>query len=118
MGKTTFSLRPHAGKAGDLAHLSDTYLCAESINHGIMQRKSPPLQYLYYLDQISLAVSTLSNNNLFVAYEANPVPLFFARGLHVALSPDDPLLLHMTKDPLVEEYSVAWQVWKRSSTDK
>jgi len=117
LGKTTFSMRPHAGEAGDISHLSATYLCAESINHGVMLRKSPPLQYLYYLDQIGLAVSPLSNNSLFVEYDANPFPIFFARGLNVTLSTDDPLLLHMTKDPLVEEYSVASQVWKLSSTD-
>ena len=35
---------------------------------------------------------------------------FFARGLHVSLSTDDPLMLHYTKDPLLEEYSVAAQV--------
>ena len=29
----------------------------------------------------------------------------------------DPLILHVTKDPLVEEYSVASQVWKFSGTD-
>ena len=34
-----------------------------------------------------------------------------------SLSTDDPLMLHYTKDPLVEEYSVAAQVWKLSSTD-
>ena len=39
------------------------------------------------------------------------------KGLDVSLSTDDPLMLHFTKDPLVEEYSVAAQVWKLSSTD-
>ncbi|KAH9261550.1 AMP deaminase [Batrachochytrium salamandrivorans] len=117
LNKTTFSFRPHAGESGSLDHLSSTYLVAESINHGVMLRKSPPLQYLYYLDQIGLAVSPLSNNSLFVAYESNPFPHFFSRGLFVTISTDDPLLLHLTKDPLVEEYSVAKQVWKLSSTD-
>jgi AMP deaminase len=49
--------------------------------------------------------------------KGNPFPVFFARGLNVALSTDDPLLLHVTKDPLVEEYSVASQVWKFTATD-
>ena len=31
--------------------------------------------------------------------------------MNVSLSTDDPLLLHITKDPLVEEYSVAAQVF-------
>lgn len=38
--------------------------------------------------------------------------------MNVSLSTDDPLMLHYTKDPLVEEYSVATQVWKLSATDQ
>ena len=29
-----------------------TYLVAHQINHGIMLRKNPSLQYLYYLSQV------------------------------------------------------------------
>ena len=50
--------------------LAATFLTAESINHGITMRKSPALQYLYYLTQIGLAMSPLSNNKLFVEYVA------------------------------------------------
>ena len=118
MGLSTFTFRPHAGEAGDpVDHLSSTFLTADGINHGILLRKCPGLQYLYYLDQIGLAVSPLSNNKLFLDYHRNPFPQLFARGLNVSLSTDDPLMLHFTKDPLVEEYSVAAQVWKLSSTD-
>lgn len=67
-GLTQFSFRPHAGEAGDVDHLAATFLTAEGINHGINLRKSPSLQYLYYLSQIGLAVSPLSNNRLFVEY--------------------------------------------------
>jgi hypothetical protein len=35
----------------------------------------------YYLAQIGLAMSPLSNNGLFLDYERNPFPVFFARGL-------------------------------------
>ena len=35
----------------------------------------------------------------------------------MTLSTDDPLQIHMTKEPLVEEYSVAAQVWKLSAAD-
>lgn len=38
-------------------------------------------------------------------------------GLNVSLSTDDPLLLHYTKEPLVEEYTVAAQLYKFSSCD-
>lgn len=92
-------------------------MLAHNINHGINLRKSPAMQYLYYLSQIGLCMSPLSNNSLFLDYHRNPFPVFFARGLSVSLSTDDPLQIHLTKEPLVEEYSVAAQVWKLSATD-
>ena len=67
----------------------------------------------YYLAQIGLCMSPLSNNSLFLDYHRNPFPLFFARGLSVSLSTDDPVMIHLTKEPLVEEYSVAAQVRRR-----
>jgi len=106
-------------------------------------KKSPVLQYLYYLAQVSdsifvltehpldfdivaweelihyllsgciqigLAMSPLSNNSLFIDYHRNPFPTFFLRGLNVSLSTDDPLQIHLTKEPLVEEYSIAASV--------
>ncbi|KAG7671780.1 hypothetical protein Ndes2526B_g07318 [Nannochloris sp. 'desiccata'] len=116
-GFNTFSLRPHAGEAGDLDHLVSTFFLAENIAHGINLRKSPCLQYLYYAAQVGLCMSPLSNNSLFLDYHKNPFPQFFARGLSVSLSTDDPLQIHLTREPLVEEYSVAAQVWKLSGTD-
>jgi hypothetical protein len=67
-GQTQFSFRPHSGEAGDVDHLAATFLTAEGINHGINLRKSPSLQHLYYLAQVGLAVSPLSNNRLFIDY--------------------------------------------------
>lgn len=55
-------------------------------------------------------MSPLSNNSLFLDYHRNPFPLFFLRGLNVSLSTDDPLQIHLTKEPLVEEYSIAASV--------
>jgi AMP deaminase len=55
-------------------------------------------------------MSPLSNNSLFLDYHRNPFPMFFARGMNVSLSTDDPLMIHLTKEPLVEEYSIAAQV--------
>ncbi|KFM27327.1 AMP deaminase [Auxenochlorella protothecoides] len=116
-GLNTFSLRPHSGEAGDVDHLAVTFMAAENIAHGINLRKSPSMQYLYYLAQVGLCMSPLSNNFIFLDYHRNPFPTFFARGLSVSLSTDDPLQIHLTKEPLVEEYSVAAQVWKLSATD-
>ena len=114
---STFEFRPHCGEAGDPEHLVAAYLLAEKINHGIVLRKIPGLQLLYYLSQIGIAMSPLSNNKLFLDYHRNPFVKYFHQGLNVSLSTDDPLMLHYTKDPLVEEYSVAAQVWRLSSTD-
>lgn len=55
------------------------------------------LQYLFYLSQIGIAMSPLSNNSLFLNYHRNPLNEFHARGLIVSLSTDDPLQFHFTK---------------------
>lgn len=114
----TFSFRPHAGETGDFEHLAYTFLTAQSISHGVQLRKSFALQYLYYLCQIGIAMSPLSNNSLFVPLENNPFQAFFQKGLRVSLSTDDPLQFHFTKEPLMEEYSVMTQICKLSSSDQ
>ncbi|PIL22423.1 hypothetical protein GSI_15111 [Ganoderma sinense ZZ0214-1] len=111
-GFCTFVFRPHCGEAGDPEHLASAFLTAHSISHGILLRKVPALQYLFYLKQIGLAMSPLSNNALFLTYERNPLPDFFKVGLNVSLSTDDPLQFHFTKEPLLEEYSVAAHIYK------
>ncbi|VDL89029.1 unnamed protein product [Schistocephalus solidus] len=116
-GMHTFALRPHCGEAGSASHLITAFLLASSINHGLLLRKAPVLQYLYYLCQIGIAMSPLSNNSLFLEYHRNPLNNYLARGLNVCLSTDDPLQFHFTKEPLMEEYSIAAQVWKLSATD-
>jgi AMP deaminase len=102
------------------------------------------LQFLYYLDQIGIAVSPVSNNFLFLKLDQHPflkvitidssllsnldllsqllsnssfLSQFFKRGLNVSLSSDDPLLFHITDDALLEEYSIARQVWGLSLVD-
>lgn len=92
-------------------------MVADSISHGIALKRSTVLQYLYYLSQIGIAMSPLSNNLLFLEYKKNPFPVFFARGLRVTLCTENPLMIHYTKEPLVEEYSVAAQLYKLSNID-
>ncbi|KAK0656394.1 hypothetical protein B0T16DRAFT_399221 [Cercophora newfieldiana] len=116
-GFNTFVLRPHCGEAGDSEHLAAAALCCHSISHGLLLRKVPLLQYIYYLDQIGIAMSPLSNNALFLAYERNPFHQYFKRGLNVSLSTDDPLQFAFTKEPLIEEYAVAAQIYKLSPVD-
>ncbi|KAL0268272.1 UNVERIFIED_CONTAM: hypothetical protein PYX00_010282 [Menopon gallinae] len=116
-GLNTFVFRPHCGEAGAIQHLICGFLLCENISHGLLLRKVPVLQYLYYLAQIGIAMSPLSNNSLFLNYYRSPLPEFLARGLCVSLSTDDPLQFHFTKEPLMEEYSIAAQVWKLSQCD-
>lgn len=116
-GFNTFLLRPHCGEAGDTDHLAAAVLCCHSISHGLLLRKVPLLQYIFYLEQIGIAMSPLSNNALFLAYERNPFLQYFKRGMNVSLSTDDPLQFAFTKEPLIEEYSVAAQIHKLTAVD-
>lgn len=124
----TFVFRPHCGEAGSTDHLASAFLTSHSISHGIVLRKLPALQYLFYLKQIGIAMSPLSNNALFLTFERNPMAEFFKIGMNVSLSTDAPLQFHFTKvyislivlvcsflivivqEPLLEEYSVATHV--------
>jgi AMP deaminase len=97
-------LRPHSGEAGSTDHLASTFLTSYSISHGIVLRKIPALQYLFYLKQIGIAMSPLCNNALFLTYERNPLPEFFKIGMNVSLSTDAPLQFHFTKVTVLHEY--------------
>ena len=43
-----------AGEAGDTDHVVSAFMLCENIAHGITLRKSPCIQYLFYLAQVSL----------------------------------------------------------------
>lgn len=116
-GLNTLSYRPHCGEAGPQDHLVASFLLANSINHGIKLKESPSLQYMYYICQIGLAMSPIGNSALFIEYAKNPAMEFFLRGLNVSLSTDDPLQFAMTREPLMEEYSVFAAVNRCSNTD-
>ena len=51
-GLNIFKLRPHCGEAGPVQHLVAGFLTSESIAHGLLLRKVPVLQYLFYLCQV------------------------------------------------------------------
>ena len=61
-------------------------MVSDSINHGIKLKEYTVLQYLYYIEQIGLSVSPLSNNKLFKRQYKNPFPDFLRTGLNVTLS--------------------------------
>lgn len=116
-GFNTLVFRPHCGEAGDPEHLAAAFMVAQGISHGILLRKLPFIQYLYYLDQIGIAMSPLLNNALFLTYDKNPFPDYFKRGLNVLLLSDDPLQFLYTREPLIEEYLVAAQIYKLLNVD-
>ncbi|XP_075884732.1 AMP deaminase 3b isoform X2 [Nelusetta ayraudi] len=116
-GLNTFQFRPHCGEAGSITHLVTAFLTADNISHGLNLKKSPVLQYLYYLAQVPIAMSPLSNNSLFLEYSKNPLREFLQKGLCVSLSTDDPMQFHYTKEALMEEYAIAAQLWKLSTCD-
>ncbi|XP_054889119.1 AMP deaminase 3-like isoform X2 [Poeciliopsis prolifica] len=116
-GLNTFQFRPHCGEAGSITHLVSAFLTADNISHGLNLKKSPVLQYLYYLAQVPIAMSPLSNNSLFLQYSKNPLREFLHKGLCVSLSTDDPMQFHYTKEALMEEYAIAAQLWKLSTCD-
>jgi AMP deaminase len=115
-GLNTLSFRPHAGEAGPLEHLACTFLLANGINHGLKLKENPVLQYMYYITQIGIAMSPLSNAALFCEYIKNPCIEYFCRGLNVSLSTDDPLQFAYTREPLMEEYSVFASVFRCTNT--
>mmetsp|Transcript_29268 Transcript_29268/g.84084 ORF Transcript_29268/g.84084 Transcript_29268/m.84084 type:complete len:752 (+) Transcript_29268:71-2326(+) len=116
-GLNTLTFRPHCGEAGNTSHLCSGFMLADGVNHGVQLRDTPVLQYLYYLAQVPIAVSPLSNDILFIPLEKSPFGTFFKRGLNVSLSTDDPLIIHMTEEPLVEEYVVAARTFRLSNCD-
>uniref|UniRef100_A0A8C7U090 AMP deaminase n=1 Tax=Oncorhynchus mykiss TaxID=8022 RepID=A0A8C7U090_ONCMY len=116
-GMNTFQFRPHCGEAGAVTHLLASFMTADNISHGLNLKKSPVLQYLYFLAQIPIAMSPLSNNSLFLEYAKSPLLEFLKKGLIVSLSTDDPMQFHYTREPLMEEYAIAAQVFKLSTCD-
>lgn len=116
-GLNVFDFRPHCGESGDPLHLVAGYLTARNISHGTTLRTNPTLSYLYYINQIGITASPLGESSVNIDYKDNPFPTFFKRGLNITLATDNPLLLHMTEEPLMEEYATASQMWKLSPTD-
>ncbi|RNF05084.1 adenosine monophosphate deaminase-like protein [Trypanosoma rangeli] len=116
-GLGTFSFRPQCGELGGVEHLIGGFLLANGINHGVTLSQKPVLEYMYYITQLGVAMSPLSNTAAASAYLSNPFPLFFRRGLNVSLATNEPLYFHFTREPLIEEYSIAAKIWQFEFND-
>lgn len=73
----TFTFRPHCGEQGSMSHLSGGFLLADGISHGLNLEKSPALEYLYFLSDIPISMSPLSEDVSCVSYDKNPFGDFF-----------------------------------------
>ncbi|KEG09152.1 putative AMP deaminase, putative,adenosine monophosphate deaminase-like protein [Trypanosoma grayi] len=116
-GLGTFTFRPQCGELGGVDHLIGGFLLADGINHGVTLSQYPVLEYMYYITQVGVAMSPLSNTAGASAYLSNPFPLFFRRGLNVSLATNKPLYFHFTREPLIEEYSIAAKLWQFEFND-
>lgn len=61
------------GQGDFLAHIA-AYLHARPL-----PLQAPVLEYLYYLAQVGIAMSPLSNNALFLSVDKHPLPRYFCK---------------------------------------
>lgn len=115
----TFALRSSTdANAHSLSKATLFALSSVLHNADLVLRNAAGLTYLAYLTQIGLTVSPLSSNTRAPKHYAESQFVgFFRQGLRVSLSSDNPLQLHMTNEPLNEEYAIASHMWKLSNCD-
>lgn len=116
-GLSTFTFRPQCGEEGSTDHLLGGFLLTNGISHGVTLAQHPVLEYMYYLTQLGVSMSPLSNTARASGYLENPFPVFFHRGLNVSLATNKPLYFHFTREPLIEEYSIAAKLWRFEFND-
>lgn len=63
-------------------------------------------------------MSPLAENALCVKFRDSPFHEFFKKGLVVALSTDSPRSLHLTSEPLLEEFAIGSQLWRLRPADQ
>ena len=107
----------HAGETGDISHLIAPFLVTNQITHGIQLQKSPVLGYLYYLAQVGITMPLLNESLRHTRLKDSPFLKFFRRGMRVTLCTENPLHVHYTSEPLMEEYATCAQMWRLSVAD-
>lgn len=117
-GLTTFAFRMHSGEVPSENQLCTSYLLGYSVSHGLRLSFNKVEQYLYYLTQINVSMSPIFESKVFLETAAShPFLKFFRTGLNLSISTANPLLAHMTNQPLLEEISVLMQVQNLNSAD-
>ena len=88
-----------------------SYLLSRS-DHGIRLGDQPALQYLYYIDQIGIAVSPIQTTFFFSVSPTVRFSILQTRSQRLTLHGRS--VAAVSDDPLLEEYAVARQVWNLS----
>jgi AMP deaminase len=115
-GLNPLLFKPHCGESVRM-HLASAYLFADCIHNGLQLRFTPFLCYLFYLQQVGISYTPLHTNKINMEYKENPFPELFQMGQNVTLATNNPLHSHYTEEHLLEEYSVASQIWGFSRCD-
>lgn len=129
-----FFFKPHSGELGYAHHLLTSFILCDSICHGInlisdtvskydnnleilKKNKNNVLLYLYCKDKVGCALSPISNSYLSRNYRCLHLDLLFNVGLNMSINTDDPLMFHLTNDPLMEEYTMIKTIYNLSLID-
>eukprot|EP01123_Difflugia_compressa_P015458 TRINITY_DN8697_c0_g1_i1.p1 TRINITY_DN8697_c0_g1~~TRINITY_DN8697_c0_g1_i1.p1 ORF type:complete len:303 (-),score=38.69 TRINITY_DN8697_c0_g1_i1:28-864(-) len=116
-GLSTICFRPSI-LSKDVDHSVAAFVLADSVTEALSLEDNLVAQYLYYLAQIGVVSRPLYAKSMSsVSYGDHPFCTFFRRGLKVSLGTGRPLQLHISNDPLAEEYALAAQMWKFTTTD-
>ncbi|KAH3687838.1 hypothetical protein WICPIJ_001177 [Wickerhamomyces pijperi] len=112
--------------------LASNFLIGKTVINAEKLHNYPTLQYLYYLKQIGITMSPLCWNKRLQllknddtnrttltnsSYESHPILRYFKTGMKVGLSTNKPLFSSLTRDPLIEEYSIANAIHKLGNVD-
>ena len=117
-GFRPFALRPHAGATGPISHVCAAFLLSDSITHGLTLSNSTALRYCFYLAQVGICMAVLAENALYCKIRDSPFWDYFKTGMVLSISTDNPRAIHLTPEPLMEEFATVTQIWRLRMADQ
>ena len=132
--KNLFKFKPHSGELGYSHHLLTSFLLSDSICHGtnlidlnaskqknpidiLKKNKNNVLLMLYCKTRFGCAFSPISNHYLSRSFNLSHLDILFKCGLNFSLTTDDPLMFHLSDNPLLEEYINSKNIYNFRLTD-
>jgi AMP deaminase len=132
--RPVFKFCPHSGEIGFSHHLISAYFLSDSICHGInlinndgkvyqdprdilKYNQNNVLLYLYCKSKIGCAMTPISNHFLTRDSRCLYIDVLFNCGLKLSIGTDNPLMLHLSENPLLEEYINAKNIFNFSLID-